>query len=169
MIMKRVLIIIAAALVFLFAAASVATAAYTNSEDSSADRLPDNISINGVDVSGKSLDEAKAMFQSTREKHIDDVLVVGNSCWYYLLTDRKTENRYFYQLPPLEISASLRGDFYEELLRKPSDCIILPGCQEDRNWMNEALGGLRSFLEAEGGYQRENYDDFEVYFRSSIK
>ena len=99
----------------------------------------------------------------------DDVLVVGNSCWYYLLTDRKTENRYFYQLPPLEISASLRGDFYEELLRKPSDCIILPGCQEDRNWMNEALGGLRSFLEAEGGYQRENYDDFEVYFRSSIK
>ena len=35
------------------------------------------IRIDGVDVSGKSLDEAKAMFQSTREKHIDDVLDVS--------------------------------------------------------------------------------------------
>ena len=58
MIMKRVLIIIAAALVFLFAAASVATAAYTHSEDSAADKLPDNISVNGVDVSGMSYEEA---------------------------------------------------------------------------------------------------------------
>jgi len=35
------------------------------------------IRIDGVDVSGKSLDEAKAMFQSTRTKHIDDVLDVS--------------------------------------------------------------------------------------------
>ena len=99
----------------------------------------------------------------------DDVLVVGNSCWYYLLADRKTENRYFYQLPPMEISASLREDFYKELRQKPPDCIVLPGYREDRDRMDDALGKLRSFLESEAGYQRENYDDFEVYFGSSTK
>ena len=97
------------------------------------------------------------------------MLIVGNSCWYYLLADRKTENRYFYQLPPMEISANLRDDFYEELRQNPADCIALPGYREDRDRVDDALGGLRSFLEAEGGYQRENYDDFEVYFESSIK
>ncbi len=97
----------------------------------------------------------------------DDVLIIGNSCWYYLLADRKTENRYFYQLPPMEISANLRDDFYEELRQKPADCIVLPGYREDRDRVDDALGGLRSFLETEGGYQSENYDDFEVYFGSS--
>ena len=69
----------------------------------------------------------------------------------------------------MEISASLREDFYEELRQKPSDCIVLPGNREDRDRADDALGGLRSFLESEAGYQRENYDDFEVYFGSSTK
>ena len=99
----------------------------------------------------------------------DDVLIIGNSSWYYLLADRKTENRFFYQLPPMEISEQLRDDFYEELRQRPSDWIILPGYPEDRDRMDDALGGLRSFLETDAGYQREDYDDFEVYFGSSIE
>ena len=99
----------------------------------------------------------------------DDVLIIGNSSWYYLLTDRKTENRYFYQLPPLEISDRLREDFYKELLQKPADWIVLPGYPEDRDRMDDALGGLRSFLETDAGYHREDYDDFEIYIGSSIK
>ena len=98
----------------------------------------------------------------------DDVMVIGNSCWYYLLADRKTENRFFYQLPPLEISDQLRDEFYEELRQKPSDCIVLPGWQEDRDRMDNLLGGIRGVLE-ETGYQREEYDEFEAFFRSSIK
>ncbi len=99
----------------------------------------------------------------------DDVLIIGNSSWYYLLADRKTENRFFYQLPPMEISEQLRDDFYEELRQRPSDWIILPGYPEDRDRMDDALGGLRHFLETDAGYQREDYDDFEVYFGSSIE
>ena len=99
----------------------------------------------------------------------DDVLIIGNSSWYYLLSDRKTENRYFYQLPPLEISDGLREDFYKELLQKPADWIVLPGYPEDRDRMDDALGGLRSFLETDAGYQREDHDDFEIFIESSIK
>ena len=98
----------------------------------------------------------------------DDVLVIGNSSWYYLLADRKTQNRFFYQLPPLEISDQLRDEFYEELRQKPSECIVLPGWQEDRDRMDNLLGGIRGVLE-EDGYRREEYDEFEAYFRSSIK
>ena len=114
-------------------------------------------------------DDPLTAYLKENTKAEDNVLIVGNSCWYYLLADRKTENRYFYQLPPMEISANLRDDFYEELRQNPADCIALPGYREDRDRVDDALGGLRSFLEAEGGYQRENYDDFEVYFESSIK
>ena len=80
MIMKRVLIIIVAALVFLVAAASVATAAYTRSEDSSADRLPDNISVNGVDVSGMSYEEAaKVLTEAQNAKHLQVVGKLGET------------------------------------------------------------------------------------------
>ena len=99
----------------------------------------------------------------------DDVLIIGNSSWYYLLSDRKTENRFFYQLPPMEISDGLRDDFYEELRRKPSDWIALPGTPEDRDRIDDALGGLRSFLESDEGYQREEYEDFEIYIGSSLR
>ena len=114
-------------------------------------------------------DDALTAYLKENTTAKDDVLVIGNSCWYYLLADRKTENRYFYQLPPMEISASLREDFYKELRQKPPDCIVLPGYREDRDRADDALGGLRSFLESKAGYQRENYDDFEVYFGSSTK
>lgn len=99
----------------------------------------------------------------------DDVLIIGNSSWYYLMADRKTENRFFYQLPPVEISDGLRDEFYEELRQKPSDWIALPGTPEDRDRMDDALGGLRHYLEADAGYQREEYDDFELYIGSSFK
>ena len=98
----------------------------------------------------------------------DDVLVIGNSSWYYLLADRKTQNRFFYQLPPLEISDQLRDEFYEELRQKPADCIVLPGWQEDRDRTDNLLGGIRGVLE-EDGYRKEEYDEFEAFFRSSIK
>ena len=97
------------------------------------------------------------------------VLVIGNSSWYYLLSGRKTENRFFYQLPPMEISDGLRDYFYEELRQKPSDWIALPGTPEDRDRIDDALGGLRSFLESDEGYQREEYDDFEIYIGSSLR
>lgn len=73
--MKRVLIIIAAALVFF-----VAAAAYTHSEDSTADRLPDNISVNGVDVSGLSYDDAaKVLTEAQNAKHLQVVGKLGET------------------------------------------------------------------------------------------
>lgn len=78
--MKRALIIIAAVLVSLVAAASVATAAYTNSDDSTADRLPDNTSVNGVDVSGLSYDEAaKVLTEAQNAKHLQVVGKLGET------------------------------------------------------------------------------------------
>ena len=69
----------------------------------------------------------------------------------------------------MEISDGLRDDFYEELRQKPSDWIALPGTPEDRDRIDDALGGLRSFLESDEGYQREEYDDFEIYIGSSLR
>ena len=65
--------------------------------------------------------------KNTVEK--DDVLILGNDAWIYLASDRTTENRYFYQMPPIEISDEIRRDFVQELQYHPSDVIIDPsGC-----------------------------------------
>lgn len=112
-------------------------------------------------------DDAVTAYLKKKTEIEDDVLVIGNSSWYYLLADRKTENRFFYQLPPMEISDELREAFFEELEEKPSDYVLLPGYREERDWMNEQLGGIRSWLETQSGldYEREEYEDFEVYIR----
>lgn len=98
----------------------------------------------------------------------DDVLILGNSSWYYLLADRKTENRFFYQLPPMEISIELRDAFLQELQQYPSDCILIPGGWEERDWINEMLGDVRMQLEELSGnqFQKEVFDEFEVYIQN---
>ena len=119
--------------------------------------------------SGSVEDDHLTVYLKENTRPENDVLIIGNSSWYYLLADRKTENRFFYQLPPAEISDQLRDEFYQELRRKPSDWIVLPGYPEDRDRMDDALGGLRNFLETNEGYRREDYDDFEIYIGSSLK
>ena len=103
--------------------------------------------------------------ENTEEK--DDVLVIGNSSWYYLLADRKTDNRFFYQLPPMEISEELRNEFYEEMRQKPPDCVVLPGYREDRAWMNEALGDIRAYLEnaSDSEYSHIVFEEYEIYLK----
>ena len=98
----------------------------------------------------------------------NDVLILGNSSWYYLLSERKTENRFFYQLPPLEISMDLRAEFQKELTEHPSDLIVVPGEAEERAWILAQLGGLNDFLQNQSyEYVHEYYDQFEVYIKNN--
>ena len=95
----------------------------------------------------------------------DDVLILGNYCWYYLAADRKTENRFFYQLPPLEISNELYDCFKEELERHPPDAVLLPGREEEREWTDIRLKGIRQKL-LDRSYSEEIFDDFALFTRS---
>ena len=87
----------------------------------------------------------------------DDVLVLGNSAWTYLGSDRCTENRFFYQTPPLDISEKLRNEFAEELEKHPSDVVITSG--------GFAEGWKAMVLETEG-YVYEDLGPFAVYRRT---
>jgi len=94
----------------------------------------------------------------------DDVLVLGNNCWYYLAADRKTENRFFYQLPPLEISEDLFVAFEGELERVPPDVVLLPGTEDERQWTDIRLKGIREKL-LNDAYSAEAFDGFELLTR----
>ena len=87
--------------------------------------------------------------------------MLGNSCYYYLEADRKTENRFFYQLPPLEISRELYIAFEEELDRHPPDAVLIPGEEEERERTDFRLKGIREKLLSRG-YLTEEYDGFEL-------
>lgn len=96
----------------------------------------------------------------------DDVLVLGNNCYYYLAADRKTDIRFFYQIPPVEISDELYKDFVKELDTHPPDFVLLPGGQEEREWTDDRLKGIRGEL-LNSFYSSEAYDKFELFTRES--
>ena len=99
----------------------------------------------------------------------DDVLILGSQGMnYYFLSDRRTDNKYFYQFPPLKISDDLCVDFLREMNDKPSDTIIV---LESRDyWLDreDNLGIIYDFLEnkvSEGEYICEDSEEFFTYHR----
>lgn len=119
-------------------------------------------------ASPKETDDSITAYLKDHTDRTDDVLVLGNSSWYYLLSDRQTSNRFFYQLPPLELSKELREEFESELTEHPSDVIVIPGEEPTRNWIMDQIGGLDSLLEKhyKDIYTHESYDQFEVFVRN---
>lgn len=108
----------------------------------------------------------ECILKNTSEE--DDVLIVGNDVKYYLLTDRETENKYFYQTPPIKISDELYQDFMREVEEKPSDYIVIFGNKEKCLAREDNLGQVYHYFEdgcQKGEYQCEVYDNFYTYLR----
>ena len=100
-----------------------------------------------------------AEYLSEETNKSDDVLIIGNSVRYYLESDRKTENRFFYQFPPIGVSDALYEEFLEELNRNPSDYILF--CNKDH-----ITGKLKDCLDQwcqEEVYVYEDHGSFAVY------
>lgn len=95
----------------------------------------------------------------------DDVLVLGNNAWVYLAADRKTENPFFYQSPPIEISDSLYDDFIQELERHPSAYILATFGETEVLYQGARLSQICSML-TDFGYQYTDYGSFGVYTKA---
>ena len=92
----------------------------------------------------------------------EDILILGNSCRYYLLADRSTECRFFYQTPPVELSEELFRDFIGELKAFPPDRIVIPYGEDAENTAGTRMTGLVEMLE-ESAHSVERYGgEFEV-------
>lgn len=94
-------------------------------------------------------------------KKEDNVLILGNDVWPYLASDRATENRFFYQTPPIEISTVIQKEFLKELQDHPSDVILDPmgGAEQAEGWRGEVY---RQLLQQ--GYSCRKMSTFSVYF-----
>ena len=78
--MKKAMIILAAVVVFIVAAAGIATIIYASSDDYKASNLPDGMTINGVDCSGLSYEEAAAVLTDAQNsKHLQVVGKLGET------------------------------------------------------------------------------------------
>ena len=74
------MIILAAVVVFIVAAAGVATIIYASSDDYEASSLPEGMTINGVDCSGLSYEEAEAVLTDAQNsKHLQVVGKLGET------------------------------------------------------------------------------------------
>lgn len=98
----------------------------------------------------------------------DDVLIVGNDVKHYLLADRSTANKYFYQTPPIKISEEIYQGFMEELNRCQSDLIVVMGNKTECLEREDYLGQAYQYLEEQyqkGDYECEVYENFYAYKR----
>ena len=62
--------------------------------------------VNIVKYNGNGNISEAAAFLRENTSEGDDVLVLGNNSRYYLESGRKTENRFFYQTPPINVMMS---------------------------------------------------------------
>ena len=98
----------------------------------------------------------------------DDVLIVGNDSKYYLLADRYTKNKYFYQTPPIKINDDIYKEFMEEVEECNSELIVVMGNKEACLEREDNLGAVYHYFEeqsASGAYSCETFEDFYVYKR----
>ncbi len=93
----------------------------------------------------------------------DDVLIIGNDVHYYLETERKTENKFFYQRPPITVSDELYGEFLQELTYNQSDIILFFSKEfKEFDEIDKLQDCLNQWCE-EGKYAYEDFGFFDVY------
>ena len=127
--------------------------------------------INNINA-GKSIDSINEYLCSDTTKE-DDVLVLGNKVLTYINSDRHTKNKFFYQVPPIDVSDKLYQEFISELESNPSDYIINLSVSDSSDSEQESENSANhqkviEYLDGEcekGIYTLEKYDDFQVYVR----
>lgn len=99
----------------------------------------------------------------------DDVLILGDNVNDYISANRSTNNKFFYQEPPIDISDKLCDEFIYEINKNQSNYIINSGFTEPKN--SGAISNHQkviAFLNQECKnriYKLEKHDGFQVYVR----
>ncbi len=98
----------------------------------------------------------------------DDVLVLGNNAYFYYACNRSTENKFFYQGPPVNVSDKLYEEFLAECERVPSDYIVVAESTADYETGDSNLWDFVRRIEAgveSGSFTADRFEDFTVYKR----
>ena len=113
---------------------------------------------------------ALSEYLSENTKKTDDILIIGNAASYYINSDCHTNNKYFYQEPPIDLDDNLFEEFMLEVKTKPSEYII--DCM-DKNLLHSInpknYRSFISYLDEEcqkGNYHLEKNDDFTIYIKN---
>ena len=61
------------------------------------------------------------------KQHDGRLLVIGNYCYFYRLYDATPDGRYLFQFPIADVSPEIGEQFVEELKRKKTPLLLLPG------------------------------------------
>ena len=104
------------------------------------------------------------LLQFLREETLpeENILILGNSCRYYLLAERGTSCRFFYQTPPIELSEELYLAFIDELKANPPDRIIIPYGEDAENLSGTRMISMIGDLRETARYDEQFSNAFEV-------
>ena len=89
---------------------------------------------------------------------------MGEHVGKYLLSGRNTNNKFFYQIPPVNISDDLYSEFLNELSENESDYIVISGQKAERILPNSIYKEIDEIC-AQKKYMVNQSDGFYVYYR----
>lgn len=122
---------------------------------------------NPITTAGYTSADAADEYILTNTSENDDVLIIGNDVSRYLYTDRYTSNRFFYQVPPANISEVIYQDFLNEFEKKQSDFLIFINVsrfeKEETN-----MSTFWKYVNSLETYERYNYEGFCVFRRHQV-
>lgn len=94
--------------------------------------------INIIEISSTEKEELSKYIEETSEEK-DSILVLGNDCEIYLLTNRKSASRYEYQSPIYKIDKNILDKVVEDIKNNKPKYIIVPEYQNGEEIKNEIL------------------------------
>lgn len=90
----------------------------------------------------------------------DEILVLGNNSYYYLLFDKQPEFKYFFQYPIIEYDEKIREETEKYIIEKKPKVII------DEKYKNSATFGQKTFEQINGKKILEeitqNYEEHDI-------
>lgn len=132
--------------------------------------IAENVLTKDLIISKEPAVDNAVEYLKVNTKKTDNVLVLGSKVRCYLLSDRYYNNKYFYQLPIVNLSDKIYLELKEEMINDLPDCIISFTKQEDtleeKNNMSKLYQYLASVVEL-GVLEYIEFEGFYVYRKVS--
>lgn len=102
----------------------------------------------------KELDQVVEYIKTNTEAE-DEISVYGNRSVIYLLSDRRSASKYFYQTPIAQIDNKIKEQYYEDLKEKKPKLIVLA--------TQTGVEDIMDFLSVNGYKQVKEYGSYHIY------
>ena len=107
--------------------------------------------------------ESMLTFVQENTKSDADVLMLGYNMRVYIISERYTKERFFYQLPILKIRSTYMQEFLQSVMHNPPDCVVVP--ENFKTYLNADIDFRFIADLLQDNYKKTEFDNGDVYIK----